>query len=339
MPKRRDKENKFSGRYQEAMSLEKLRYPIAWDGYAETVDSTATEEIQHYLDRFGMVVIPILSAEEQSLLLDAFFEEFNEQQRSSATHKLSLDPLTWGSQNWPSTGPFLCQRPALGLQPTLVRTHPVIRQVFANIFGTDELVTSIDRWGAMRGSVGVPTQQEDGSISYQDHPEWRKNLELHWDMNPFAYAQEKKVGACQHRYQALVAVLDNPKEVGGLRVVPGSHRHYLEEWAGRNKVPKGYSLTSPHSVKLPGDDPAQHLSQKIPIKAGDMVVFDSRLLHGTFQNESQSMRLVQYIRMMPISMAEGDRFSATQSLKKHPDWRQLFESYGLDSQARRLLGL
>ena len=70
-----------------------------------------------------------------------------------------------------------------------------------------------------------------------------------------------------------------------------------------------------------------------------MVVFDSRLLHGTFANESKQMRLVQYVRMMPHDMAEGDVFSAPSVLDRHVDWREVLDSYPLDDRAKRLSGL
>mmetsp|Transcript_2813 Transcript_2813/g.6150 ORF Transcript_2813/g.6150 Transcript_2813/m.6150 type:complete len:194 (+) Transcript_2813:514-1095(+) len=190
----------------------------------------------------------------------------------------------------------------------------------------------------MRGTVDVPTKQEDGSIVLQDHPQWRQHLGLHWDMNPWAYIKDGN-GKPQQRYQALVAILDSPTSVGGFRAVPGSHQHYLEQWAGSNEMPNGYDLTSYRSVKVSKDDPAQSLSQGIPIKAGDMIVFDSRLLHGTFENASSSMRLVQYVRMMPKDMAGGDVFSASNVLERHPGWRKTLESYYLDDRARKLLDL
>ena len=157
-------------------------------------------------------------------------------------------------------------------------------------------------------------------------------------MNPWLYVEEKK-GTRQQRYQALVAILDSPEEVGGFRCVPGSHLWYLEQWANAHTMPNDYSISSYRSVKISEDDPAQLLYQKIPVKAGHMIVFDSRLLHGTFPNNSSSMRLVQYVRMMPESMAHGDVFSARNVLERHPDWREILESYRLDDRSKRLLAL
>lgn len=326
----------------ETMNLQQ-EYPITKDGYAESVSPFDEDEILHRLDLFGLVVVPVLSLQEQTAVLDAFFKESNEQQRPVATHKLSLDdPLTWEDRNWPNKSHFLVRRrPTIGLEPTFVRTHPTIHQVFTTIFGTDELQTSIDRWGVMRGTVDIPTLQVDGSLALKERPEWRQNLGLHWDMNPWAYVGEKE-GEKYQRYQGLVAILDSPKEVGGFRAVPGSHRYYLEKWAKAHEMPKDYNMSSYRSVKISADDPMQHLSQKIPIKAGDMVVFDSRLLHGTFPNASRNMRLVQYVRMMPEKVADRDVFSSKNVLERHQNWLKTLESYDhplLDDRSKRLLGL
>jgi Phytanoyl-CoA dioxygenase (PhyH) len=325
--------------------LKQILYPITKDGYAESVASSDGQEITSRLDRFGLVAVRILNEAECSRTVEAFFKESNEQQRPGATSQLSMDPLTWGNENWPNNSHFLVRRrPSIGLAPTLVRTHPKIKEVFATIFGTDDLQTSIDRWGVMRGTVNIPTCQQDdnGTIVLQDHPEWRQHLRLHWDMNPWAsYIDENQNEGQHHRYQALVAILDSPENVGGFRCVPGSHHWYMKQWAASNTTPSNYSMSSYRSVKIADNDSANNLSQNIPIKAGDMLVFDSRLLHGTFTNESSSMRLVQYMRMMPSNMARGDVFSAVNVLERHADWREILESYNtlLDDSARRLLGL
>lgn len=324
--------------------MDSEKYPITPEGYAETVDVSDAQEILSRLDRFGLVVVPILSEEERSQTLEAFFRECNQQQRPVATQKVSLDPLTWGDENWPDKSHFLIRRrPSIALEATLVRTHPLVHQVFATIFGTAELQTTIDRWGVMRGTEDIPTRQKDGTVVLKDHPEWRQNLKLHWDMNPWAYIaakeEDQKDVRQQQRYQALVAILDSPQHVGGFRCVPGSHNCYMNQWAGDNEKPKDYDMTSYRSVKIAADDPAQQLAQKIPVKAGDMVVFDSRLLHGTFPNESSSMRLVQYVRMMPAATAKCDVFSAENVLKRHSDWKEILESYQLDKRSQHLLAL
>lgn len=68
-------------------------------------------------------------------------------------------------------------------------------------------------------------------------------------------------------------------------------------------------------------------------------MFDSRLLHGTFPNKFSAMRLVQYVRMMPTSMANGDVFSAQNVLERHADWKSILESYPLTDREQSLLSL
>mmetsp|Transcript_30877 Transcript_30877/g.46881 ORF Transcript_30877/g.46881 Transcript_30877/m.46881 type:complete len:380 (-) Transcript_30877:103-1242(-) len=334
--KQNDNENHQQQTNIKTKQLKALTYPITSEGYAESVDPTNEKEILGKLNQFGLVVVPVLSKQERLKTLEAFFQESNEQQRPVATQKLSLDPITWGDHNWPAKTHFLVRRrPTIGLEPTLVRTHPIVHQVFTTIFGTEKLQTSIDRWGVMRGTRNIPTQQKDGTFAEEDHPEWRQNLKLHWDMNPWAYNK----GQRHQRYQALIAILDSPEQVGGFRAVPGSHQNYMEHWADGNEIPNNYNMTSYRSVKIAVDDPAQQLSQRIPIQAGDMIVFDSRLLHGTFPNNSSSMRLVQYVRMMPESLAKADVFSASNVLERHVSWQEKLESYPMNDRQRRLLGL
>ena len=328
--KNKDTVNKF----------ERLQYPSTKDGYAESVNPADDKEILHRLDKFGLVVVPLLSTDEQSRLLDSFFHESNKQQRPGATHKLSLDPLTHGNQNWPAKSHFLVKRrPTIAFEPTLTRTHPLVHKVFTTIFGTDKLVSSIDRFGIMRGTVDVPTQQADGSVRLENQPQWRQNLVLHWDMNPWSVEDANGNLIYKQRYQALISVLDSPVNGGGFRAVVGSHKYYMQQWADKNKMPEDYSIKTYQQVKISSEDPAQKMSQNLPVKAGDMLVFDSRLLHGTFQNNSPKMRLVQYVRMMPQSMAKGDVFSAVNVLERHPDWRKVLKSYDLDERAQRLLSL
>ena len=97
-------------------------------------------------------------------------------------------------------------------------------------------------------------------------------------MNPWVYIEKIATNKNQQRYQALVAILDSLEEVGSFRAVPDS-MNYLEQWAGFHEMPDGYNMTSYLSVKISSDNPMQRISQNVPVKAGDMIVFDSRLLH------------------------------------------------------------
>ena len=62
-------------------------------------------------------------------------------------------------------------------------------------------MSSIDRFGIMRGTVDVPTQQADGSVRLENQPQWRQNLVLHWDMNPWSVEDANGNLIYKQRYQ------------------------------------------------------------------------------------------------------------------------------------------
>mmetsp|Transcript_2813 Transcript_2813/g.6151 ORF Transcript_2813/g.6151 Transcript_2813/m.6151 type:complete len:107 (+) Transcript_2813:97-417(+) len=101
----------------ETTNMKKLRYPISTDdGYAVSIKLSDVGQIVEHLDQYGLVFIEaVLSPTEKAQTLEAFFQESNEQQRPTATRKLSLDPLSWDDDNWPNKSHFLVQRrPTIG---------------------------------------------------------------------------------------------------------------------------------------------------------------------------------------------------------------------------------
>ena len=52
-----------------------------------------------------------------------------------------------------------------------------------------------------------------------------------------------------------------------------------------------------------------------------------------------SMRLVQYVRMMPQFMVKDDVLSASNVIDRHSNWCDVLGSYPLNVRAQRLLSL
>jgi hypothetical protein len=75
------------------------------------------------------------------------------------------------------------------------RTNKNIYKVFCEIFGEHRLWCTIDKWGVMRGTKNL---QINGNV--EDRDQWRYELKLHWDANPWLLCEELKKGAPQ-RYQ------------------------------------------------------------------------------------------------------------------------------------------
>lgn len=86
--------------------------------------------------------------------------------------------------------------------------------------------------------------------------------------------------------------LDDVDEEGGcLEMVPGSHRWF--DWLRGPSVP---------SVQLPfGPDVDPHLVG-VPVRAGEAVVYDHRLLHGSRRNRTGSIRVAVQIGLRPVEL-------------------------------------
>ena len=100
--------------------------------------------------------------------------------------------------------------------------------------------------------------------------------------------------------QAILALSDCRTEDGGFFCVPGSHR-LVRSWAhaNRDRV-SDRAVHAPESgtqIYVPADDPLQAHGRTAPIRAGDLLIWDSRLAHCNSPNDSDRMRMVMYIEM------------------------------------------
>ena len=139
------------------------------------------------------------------------------------------------------------------------------------IWGRVDLWTSFDRMG-----VKLPSH-EDG-----------KALPLHVDQNPNVHADFKTV-------QGVLALTDCPLARGTYKAVPGS-RSRFPAYADMAKNNGEY-------VELDQSQPiAQTLekhAQALPLRAGDMVTWDSRTTHANTSNLSNDVRMVFYMAAGP----------------------------------------
>lgn len=159
------------------------------------------------------------------------------------------------------------------------RTDPKLRQFFEHVFDTDNIWPSVDRMCFMRPG------SKNRTVEYF----W------HWDQNPL-----KDPGFC--RVQGLVALKDCPVECGGFQVVPDSHKsdftHYGSVFA-RAKGAVSHDVTASDMVNVPSGEEGRAVWSrgiKVPLRKGDIVLWDSRTAHGNFPNTSKTdYRLVAYL--------------------------------------------
>eukprot|EP01116_Phalansterium_solitarium_P002614 TRINITY_DN12745_c0_g1_i1.p1 TRINITY_DN12745_c0_g1~~TRINITY_DN12745_c0_g1_i1.p1 ORF type:complete len:338 (-),score=52.75 TRINITY_DN12745_c0_g1_i1:173-1186(-) len=313
------------------------KYPSDRDGFLKSFDYQDDDWLG-YLNRWGFVVLQVLTESECDATVEALFEELNQQALATQATPLNLhDSTTWENENWPSPASrFLTRTMAIHPLAWRNRTHPAIHAAFAKIFGRQDLWASVDRWGVFRGTKGVVSRKPDGSLEQTDRPDWRHNLALHWDVNPWRHCRELDQGQ-PPMCQGVLAIVDCPEEVGGFLTVPGSPAYTRSAWV--NKQPPLHDRDC--LVRVPEHDPMQQHVQRVPLRKGQIVIWNSLGAHANFPNSCDRMRLVQFIRMMPAETRseERDRFAAGVVLRSDPEVATSARRAELTGLGRRLLNL
>jgi hypothetical protein len=126
------------------------------------------------------------------------------------------------------------------------------------------------------------------------------------------------------KLQAILALVDCREEDGGFHAVPG-FQHYISTWAKENQrlCLKSNNSRDPTTVQISEDDPIREHVQCMPIRKGSLLIWDSRLPHGNYPNNSNRMRIIQYLHMAPIADEALRPFPLVQ--QDFPDTFQLTE--------------
>lgn len=145
------------------------------------------------------------------------------------------------------------------------RQHPRVYGAFADLWGRDGLWVTFDR-----ANINVPAR-----------PDWVFKGFIHWDIDTSAVPMPYDV-------QGVLSLTDVRPGDGGFQCVPGFHRR-IHEWI----------RTQPADRDPFRPDLAGMQVEQIPMRSGDLLIWDSRLPHGTSPNRSERPRLAQYISMFP----------------------------------------
>ena len=147
------------------------------------------------------------------------------------------------------------------------RQMPKVYDTFVDIWGTEKLWVTIDR----------------ANLNFPIRPNFEYKAFIHWDYDPDTKPQN---------VQGVLALDDQMDEnMGGFQCIPWLFRNY-ETWkqtqpANRNNFRPDVSGLEDKIVK-------------VPLEAGDLVIWDSRQPHGIRGNYSKDkVRIAQYISMMP----------------------------------------
>jgi hypothetical protein len=167
------------------------------------------------------------------------------------------DPESWYAPRPQGIMVQLFQHPAL--EP--VRRSPRVHKAFAQLWGTSDLWSTVDR-------VGFNPPERAG------HP--FRAPRLHWDVSlvqPIPFAT-----------QGILYLTDTAEDGGALELVPGFH-HRIGAWLD------GIGDADPRTIDLSAE------AIRVAARAGDLVIWRQDLPHGASPNRAGHPRLVQYITM------------------------------------------
>jgi len=169
------------------------------------------------------------------------------------------DPSTWykGHADW--HGLMLQQYQHESMHR--VRTHPNVRQLFAELYNTYAIIPQTDK-----GSFNPPETEDWKFVHHL----------LHWDMN---YSKPDPT-----YIQGLIYLNDVPENRGPLKVVPGFHKQF-DNW--QQKYPD--EIESYHQMRTTLEP------EYIAGKKGDVVLWLQTLPHAASCNHSDLPRFVQYL--------------------------------------------
>eukprot|EP00746_Dinoflagellata_sp_MGD_P166697 gnl/MRDRNA2_/MRDRNA2_96772_c0_seq1.p1 gnl/MRDRNA2_/MRDRNA2_96772_c0~~gnl/MRDRNA2_/MRDRNA2_96772_c0_seq1.p1 ORF type:complete len:321 (+),score=65.01 gnl/MRDRNA2_/MRDRNA2_96772_c0_seq1:98-1060(+) len=206
--------------------------------------------LKHLRDHGFVVLRGVASGDQvcnaKGLLWDAICERFGDTKRD--------DPDTWNNFRLGQAGivPWLAQSAGAWA----VRGWPGVKQAFARIWETEDLIVSMDSVLLWR--------------PWWVQSEWRPSTEgLHLDQNPF----NKVALEC---IQGMVPLLPVTDHSGGLQVVPDSH---LDK--EKSEFKKRHLHMRSSGDWCPCDD--EDLKQRailLHAAPGDLVLWDARTVHG-----------------------------------------------------------
>ncbi len=121
-----------------------------------------------------------------------------------------------------------------------------------------------------------------------------------WHQDALYWDQEEAYTDQIIQINILVYLCDTNSSTGSLRIIPGSHRYKNPihlEWINmlnrhENNLSKVINILRESEAKEAWSLNSKEDMEELSSKAGDLIILDSRLLHGTFSNEMLNERIL-----------------------------------------------
>lgn len=200
------------------------------------------------------------------------------------------------------------------------RQYPRVYDAFVDIWDREDLWVAIDR-----ANLNTPNRDGRAFTGF-----------IHWDV-------DTSLSPLPIGVQGVLSLVDSDNETGGFQCVPELFRT-LEQW--RAAQPADRNVWRP--------DVTGFQIVNVPMKSGDLLIFNSLLAHGIRPNVSADrVRIAQYISMYPAEeqdVAERDARVRSWRDREAPqraafpgdprDWeRTRYETATLTALGEKLLGL
>jgi ectoine hydroxylase-related dioxygenase (phytanoyl-CoA dioxygenase family) len=221
-----------------------------------------SEDDLHFCKHNGYVVIKQAVSKEQAAATAAFLWEFEE--------KDPANPATWYTP--PRAEMKMKELANTGMVEVYNHQHlwnnrqvQRVYDAFVDIWGTEKLWVSIDR----------------ANLNFPIQPGFEYKGFIHWDYDP----ETKPVNV-----QGVLALADQTDEnMGGFQCVPELYRTF-DTWKLTQPADRNHFMPDVSGFDL----------VKVPLEAGDLLIFNSLEPHGIRPNLSKDkVRIAQYLSMMP----------------------------------------
>ncbi|EGC39683.1 hypothetical protein DICPUDRAFT_52501 [Dictyostelium purpureum] len=203
----------------------------------------------------------------------------------------------------------------------------------------------------------------------EDYENWKTVHNLHLDMNPFLFLEDendehrqKIFSTLNYKHgdsffiennnpgslkldelhiQGLINLCDNKDEDGGFILVPGFHNH-LEEWTKNNHSLKMKYGLHQDFICVPPENKIYNQAIRITARAGSLILWNQKMLHGSKPNNSGRPRLAMFVKMFPSTQIPKETLnrrceSIKESFEKHNN--HPIETSSLTDTQKKVLGL
>ena len=164
---------------------------------------------------------------------------------------------------------------------------------------------------AALASLGYPKPRWSSGFVISKPPE---SPALFWHQDWWGWNDPISYTDVPQQLFLMYYLIDTTIENGCLRVLKGTHRkrhamHDLLPEAHNDAIRRATDTSHPIYQELPDDLP-------VPVKAGDLVIGDARLLHGAYANQSDQQRTVITLWFHPEFDTAPERIKAHLSKKQ-----------------------